>query len=388
MGLGDDYRNILDQLQTRAALESKRPGKYGTALAVAKPIAGEIEEQEKIAQERATILFKSKIEELAQERKQRFEARFDHTPFEDNNDAIDAAKKFGLPEDTFIPMVGLPFKDAKDAQDRIMEIRKKAAEEAQAEIQPTPEKKAAALVSPETAAKAAFPESSKAIGKQVPIADSTSSTGKRWAILGPGGVLTPTEFEAPKEAGGGSSPSLDPRKRQDALRLQFRDKVKDLQFNKYAEAYKIAIRAEKESGKNNPAADSRLLYGWAKMLQPTGVLSNQDFTTAAKIGSYGDDIKAAINKISQGRVMSDELRNRIVQEIKVSYKGIDQQLSQIEDEHKSLAEQEGLEFEKTISPVRPVIEDEFKSRIEVKAAYKNGTITKEKALELLKKFPE
>lgn len=169
--------------------------------------------------------------------------------------------------------------------------------------------------------------------------------------------------------------TLSPVKRQEALRAEFAKKVKEIGFRKYAEAYTVAQSVEKKVADKDisSASDARLLYSWAKMLNPVGVLSDQDFRTAVEIGSYGEQIKRALNKIDQGNVMDDNLRNKIILEIKSSYNQSEANLSQIEDEHRALAEGEGLEYEKTISPVRPKIkEDKQSPETTIKTVIQNG----------------
>lgn len=169
--------------------------------------------------------------------------------------------------------------------------------------------------------------------------------------------------------------TLTPVKRQEALRNEFAKKVKEIGFRKYADAYTVAQSTEKKVSKNeiNSASDARLLYSWAKMLNPVGVLSDQDFRTAVEIGSYGEQVKKALNKINEGNVMDGNLRNKIILEIKSSYDQADSNLSQIEDEHRALADSEGLDYERTISPVRPKIkEDKESSPTTIKTVIQNG----------------
>ena len=135
---------------------------------------------------------------------------------------------------------------------------------------------------------------------------------------------------------------LDERRRKDKLYELYRQDVKDIQFLKYQDANKAAERAATIEKPTGPS-DAKLLYAYAKMLQPTGVLSDQDFRTAVNNGSYGDEAVRLLKKPAEGNVLSDSFRAKIVAEIKNRYDVADQQLSGLEDYYKGRALDEDLD---------------------------------------------
>lgn len=196
-----------------------------------------------------------------------------------------------------------------------------------------------------------------------PGKDEKSETGwSYFSIDGSTGQDINTGVAAPPPAGSSANTK---EKRETALRAEFNKKVKALDYQRYSNAYQQALRAEEQGDEKSPATDSRLLFMWAKMNDPNGRLSDQDFKRSAAIGTYGDQIQMAVNKLEKGNVLSDSLRKTIIDEIKSNYEQMDLQLQQIEDEHRVLADSEDLDFEKTISPVRPKLKPKQKKRVSV-----------------------
>lgn len=321
------YGQIIQQLQNRAEMEGQRPSKLDIGTSLVKRADQE--------------MTKGRDLRRAFEMEMKKEGRVLWTPEMSN----DLAKDLDLDSSEFKRFEGL-------------HIKHKEAESFAHQLKFTrslpPDKQAAAAVIPEEAAKLELEaervdEKEKEFKKEIRVPDSSSSTGHRWVFVYKNGTTEPgPEAPVPKEF-----PSLTPPKREAALRKEFATKVKDIGFRKYAEAFTVAKRAETLDKPTSPS-DARLLYAWAKMLNPVGVLSDQDFRTAVEIGSYGDDVKKAFNKINQGSIMADDLRTKIINEIKTNYSQSERNLSQIENEHKHLAESEKLDYSKTISPVRPV----------------------------------
>jgi hypothetical protein len=226
----------------------------------------------------------------------------------------------------------------------------------------------------------------KTKGQLRPGKDDSSSTGYSYFSINADGDSVNTGIESPEPSMSRGAASLSPVKRQEALRAEFAKKAKEINYRKFADAYTVASSA-KEKKEPTPASDTSLLYNWARMNNPVGVLSDQDFRTSVNIGSLGDDVKKALNKLDKGQVLSDDLRNGIIAEIESKYSQADANLAQIEDEHKLIAESEGLDYTKTISPVRPaklksddkpiiktVIQDGKTFKIEVD---KNGKFVRE-----------
>lgn len=60
------------------------------------------------------------------------------------------------------------------------------------------------------------------------------------------------------------------------------------------------------------AGDLALIYSYMRLLDPTSVVRESEFAVAASTGSYGDRIKALVNKALDGERLSDAIRNDFV----------------------------------------------------------------------------
>lgn len=371
--LTGDYANIINALNQRARIESTNPGKYGTANAIAAPAASYIENQTKLAQ--------------AEEMKKREEQR----QFE--NDLKKEGRKLFTPEiaedlkadhpditdDDIAPFLNTYVKP----DELTKHIAQKQFSRLYAQTDP---EKAAAI-------NAGFGkevlQSEQAFGNLVPVADSTSPTGYFWGSRKKNGEVTKTNYPAPKEAVSGKGSSmLTPERRTDELSKQYEQRVKDIQFTKIEDAYNTALRSEKLKTPTS-ASDAKLQYAYAKMLQPTGVLSDQDFRTAVNNGSYGEEFTKAFNKIDQGQVMADSLRKKIISEINAQYEKSSNQLKGIEEHYTRRSSEEGLNVNDVVRNVRTV-EKSNKENEEAIAFLKQhkkvvNSDTIEKAKSILKK---
>lgn len=182
--LTPSFQNIQEALNQQANLELRRPQKADIATQIVKRFDEEFTKQRD---------FEKKLQA---EGKSYFSAEM----------AQELSDEMGVPVEAYRRAVGRFYtpKEMEDLHNTIL------METAQPELDKalTPKEKtvlnATGKEGRSQLAQRTFSEPKDKIGKQVPYADSTSSTGYRWGILGVNGI-EPTVFEAPKPGAGGAA---------------------------------------------------------------------------------------------------------------------------------------------------------------------------------------
>lgn len=87
------------------------------------------------------------------------------------------------------------------------------------------------------------------------------------------------------------------------LRKEFIAQSKD--FVKVRDAYN---RIKVSSDPPSAAGDLSMIFNYMKMLDPGSVVRESEFATAAATGSYGERIKAQVNKVMRGEKLSEAMR--------------------------------------------------------------------------------
>jgi hypothetical protein len=79
-----------------------------------------------------------------------------------------------------------------------------------------------------------------------------------------------------------------------------------------------------------------------KMLDPTSVVRESEFATAATTGSYGEKVKAAVSKVITGERLSDAIRQDFVNTAQKLYNDQLDQYNLSKVEYRELAKRYGL----------------------------------------------
>lgn len=95
----------------------------------------------------------------------------------------------------------------------------------------------------------------------------------------------------------------DPEK----LRKEYTSINKD--FINSRDAYARVISSAKDP---SPAGDLAMIFNYMKVLDPGSVVRESEFATAAQTGSFGERIKAAVQRVQSGERLSDEMRQDFV----------------------------------------------------------------------------
>lgn len=186
-------------------------------------------------------------------------------------------------------------------------------------------------------------EGSGLLGGQVPLQEFLLKTAGMPGNIGPnalaiakqGGVVNPfgkidpkdytqeslRQFQATRDystlqaAGSPAKQAETLFKNAKALRGEFTQATKN--FADINNSYgRIKVSAENPS----PAGDLSLIFNYMKMLDPESVVRESEFATAAATGSYGERIKAFVQKALSGERLSDDQRLDFVNRAKELYK--------------------------------------------------------------------
>jgi hypothetical protein len=127
------------------------------------------------------------------------------------------------------------------------------------------------------------------------------------------------------------------RSAENQLRNQYLSQSKD--FNESSTAYQRVM----DSAKNpTPAGDLSLIFNYMKVLDPSSVVRESEFATAAASGSYGERIKAAVSQVMTGKRLSDDMRLDFVNRATELYRGQDSRHKQRVAEFRGIAEGQQL----------------------------------------------
>jgi hypothetical protein len=356
------FDGIYRMLEERARAEREAPPTTGALLArtagqAAGAYAGaKIGNKIDADQQKELGTFKLNLEkELERYKDEDLEGAEEFT----QDDVDNYFKQAGIEDPQFIPK--LPKGKLKATPEKIQELMQFATartevEKLASQYDKDDPARAAAIRAlgasdPKEAAKQEL-EGSSPFGKLDVVPDAESSTGYSYIQRDKTGNIKKTGLAAPKPSEGSRGSMLDPRRRTDELSKQYERDVKGINFLKYEDAYGAAKRSEK--AKPTSASDTRLLYAYAKMLQPTGVLTDQDFRTTVNNGSFGEEAIRMVNKPGEGNVLSASFRKKIAAEIISQYGKASEQLAGIEDQYTRRAEEEKLNAKDVVRDVRTV----------------------------------
>lgn len=122
------------------------------------------------------------------------------------------------------------------------------------------------------------------------------------------------------------------------LRKEFIGQSKD--FVTIRDSYN---RIKASVDKPSPAGDLSLIFNYMKMLDPGSVVRESEFATAAAAGSYGERIKAAVNKVMSGEKLSDAMRGDFVNRSNLLYKAQSESHKKLTDEYDRISKALGVE---------------------------------------------
>lgn len=96
------------------------------------------------------------------------------------------------------------------------------------------------------------------------------------------------------------------------------------------------------SGDPSPAGDLSLIFAYMKMLDPTSVVREGEFATAANAGSAFERIGATYNKVLNGQRLTSAQRTDFLNTAKSLYSVAEKQQSQVDSTYSARAQQFGI----------------------------------------------
>jgi len=133
-----------------------------------------------------------------------------------------------------------------------------------------------------------------------------------------------------------------------SLRKEYLTQSKE--FQKVRDSY---TRVEGSTKDPSPAGDLSLIFNYMKMLDPGSVVRESEFATAATTGSYGERVKASVDRILTGERLSDPMRADFISKAKVLYSGMETQHNQREEIYRNLAIKNKLNPDDVVTNLKP-----------------------------------
>lgn len=331
------YDQVIQQLNNRANLESKRPNIADVGTQVVGRVDKELTAGRDFQKELVAKGKKIFTSEMAQELVQ------SHPDIK--------------PEDV-APFIGLatsPDELDKFTTQKVLNRKEAEATDKLKASQNLTDEQKNALDLPE--GKKQFAENQfkdKKAFKIIPIADPTSSTGQRWQITFSDGS-TQTGDEAPKNAGGKGGTNTQER----FLLNSFLKESKN--FKDVASNYQ---RVKSSAENTGPAGDLSLIFAYMKMLDPSSVVREGEQASAENARGVPEGIRATYNKVIGKGKLGDQQRQDFLKNAESIYNNEETLHSQREDEYKKQASLSGLDPASVTMELRP----KFKKQDEKKVA--------------------
>lgn len=375
------YRNIIEAIKSKGEAEASMPpsglaqflGQAGKGFG--QGVVKQIDRNMDAKQQKDLLQFKSHLEKDMSKYTADLEKDKEGVIELDDEQVKKYFADKGITDERFIPKLAKG--KLKTTQAKLEELMNLSSSRVELEniaeqYDKTEPKKAAAIralaaADPKKAAELQLQEEAGKFdkqGKPLVIKDPTSSSGYRHALI-VGDKIVPQPFEATEDQFRSfhSGPaSLDPRKREQDLRKEFTQKVKDIGFINRVSSYREAVNAEKNVSIAN---DAGLIYAVARMRDPGGRLSEQDVAKAGQSGTLDDDVQQAFNKVlNKKQLLTDFQRKNLMDSVKQLYVGFEKDLGEIENQFKELADAEGISPKNVIVNFRPKLDD-VKSSIKI-----------------------
>lgn len=348
--LASNYENIQSALRTRGNIESKRTGKLGIANAVAAPVVEEIQTQRTEYDKRSQLVFQKTLEDELNNNEFERNVRKEGRRALDDDEISEIETDSGLEPGSLKILKGRLL-TADETEKAITKAVQKAHSETFAkELEKDPKNgklkaEAARSAEPGKAGETYLESEMKgdgAFGGMTAVKDPSSSTGWTYVQRTKSGSILPTGLEAPdptKLAGRGVS--LTPVKREESHRKEFEAEVKNMGYIGTRDAFQGAVNA---LNKVSPTNDVALVYSLAKANDPRGIVTDADFAKAGSGGNLPGEIQQYYNYVvNKKQLLPPDVRKSIANTVFQKYKASEENLSSLEQQRLSLAEQEAAD---------------------------------------------
>jgi len=130
------------------------------------------------------------------------------------------------------------------------------------------------------------------------------------------------------------------------------DKLRD-EFQKLTGDFRIVqtsyenIRSAAKA--NDGAGDMSMLYNYVRLLDPTSVVRESEFASAAASGSFGERVAGAVQRVLNGGRMPESLRQSFIREGQNLYNNQLKSHDAIANQYETLAKRFGLEPDRVVT---------------------------------------
>lgn len=145
--------------------------------------------------------------------------------------------------------------------------------------------------------------------------------------------------------------NLDRRDKEIASKLRSQFLTQSKPFSEISQAYN---RVQTAASQPTAAGDLSLIYNYMKILDPLSVVRESEFAQAAATGSYGERTKAYVNRILEGKRLSDDIRNDFLFQAKQLYDGQEKLHAQRESEFQRIASEQNINPRSVVINVRNI----------------------------------
>lgn len=121
-------------------------------------------------------------------------------------------------------------------------------------------------------------------------------------------------------------------------------------------------RIEQAIQSPSPAGDMAVVYNYMKLLDPGSVVREAEFETAAKAGSFGEQVRAAVERASSGKLLTDEMRADFVKQAQGMMQSQLQSHNQLELQYSDRSAREGLDPRSTVIDYVSGLLDQLKAQ--------------------------
>lgn len=125
------------------------------------------------------------------------------------------------------------------------------------------------------------------------------------------------------------------------------------EYQKVRDAY---TRVKSSTENPSPAGDLSLIFNYMKMLDPGSVVRESEFQTAASAGSYGERIKAAVQRVGSGERLTDVMRRDFISKSNELFKGAERQHKRREKNYRGIAKKNNLPEDEVVVDITEAID--------------------------------
>jgi pyrimidine deaminase RibD-like protein len=110
----------------------------------------------------------------------------------------------------------------------------------------------------------------------------------------------------------------------------------------FAEVDVAFQRMKRAAAAPSPAGDLTLVYSFMKMQDPSSTVRESEFASAAKAGTFGDQMQAQVERITSGELLTPQQRQDLLKQAEVSYRTRKGAADAAGGRYRGIAERRGL----------------------------------------------